>query len=681
MKTKMTVAASATVSMTAVLCAQTVNVEELGASIIVGEQQELNQVHSIEVAKERIELTPGGSSIIDSADWTGRVAKPEEIFQLDPGVYARSSGTGNDTRLSVRGSGLQRRFGDRGVSLLLDGVPINTADGSFYFRVIDPLSIDYIETFRGGNGLRFGATQLGGAIQIYQKTGANSPGGQTIAEVGSYETYRFRTEYGAQKDKWDYFLGYTFSETDGFRDRQNSETHNFNFNLGYQWSDTSQTRFHFLFNDSDALLASSLTEEEFRDDPQQSQPGINEATDRDLQTFLIGQVTKWGDKSSEWRFYTNYNYQDLDHLTGLGPFTFNNLVDFDIDELSTGLTGHHDYTFGGIENRLHVSASAEYGRNEVGGFSGFVGPFGEPGINQREDTATNAKLYFENDTILNKKHHLIAGLGYIWTERRRNVGALDENSTGFSSTQEGFLWKAGYLYEQSDKIQYFANISQSFEAAPFVEVEEPDIANPQEAITYEAGTRFQNDWLKGELTVYFAEVNEEFIFEELVAGSGLFDVTNADTTHFGIEAAAAIDLNTAFDLDLPMQLNFDLSYQLNDFEFTEGALDGNQIPVVSEHVIASKLTASNDKWRTSVSVDWLPSGLYADNLNTIETDGYAIVDLDLEYQLNPKVSLYGGVSNLFDESFVSTVTVNPTSDSFINPGDGRAAYFGVKVKW
>ncbi len=84
---------------------------------------------------------------------------------------------------------------------------------------------------------------------------------------------------------------------------------------------------------------------------------------------------------------------------------------------------------------------------------------------------------------------------------------------------------------------------------------------------------------------------------------------------------------------------------------------------------------------TSVSVDWLPSGLYADNLNTIETDGYAIVDLDLEYQLNPKVSLYGGVSNLFDESFVSTVTVNPTSDSFINPGDGRAAYFGVKVKW
>ena len=681
MKRQLTAVTSAVVPMTAVLCAQSAQVEELGSSTIVGSKQ-TNQVNNIELAKEKVSLTAGGGSVIDSASWTGRVAKPEEIFQLDPGVYARSNGVANDTRISVRGSGIQRRFGSRGVSLLLDGVPLNSADGSFDLRVIDPLSIDYIETFRGGNGLRHGANQLGGAIQIYQKTGANSPGGQTIVEAGSFETYRVRTEYGAQQGKWDYFLGYTFSETDGFRDRQNSETNHFNFNLGYQWSDTAQTRFHFLFNDSDALLSGSLTEEEFNDDPRQSEPGRDVNTDRDLATFHIGQVTKWGDESSEWRFFTNYLYQDLDHLTGFGLFTFNNLVDFDTDEFSTGLAGHHDYKIGNLNNRLYVSASAEYGRNEVGGFSQFItSPTQTPNVNDREDTSTNLKLYLENDSIVNDKHHWIAGLGYIWTERRRNIGSLDQNSSPFNSSQEGFVWKAGYLYEHSDNTQFYANVSQSFEAAPFSEADEPGVSNPQEAITYEVGTRFQNDWLKGEFTVFFANVNEEFIFEELVAGSGLFDVTNADTTHFGIEAAADIDLNRAFNFDSSVQFDLGLSYQLNDFQFTEGELDGNQIPVVSENVIVSKLSASTDKWKASASVDWLPSGLFADNLNTLETDGYAIVDLDLEYQLNSKVSLYGGVSNVFDEDFVSTVTVNPDSDRFRNPGDGRAAYLGVKVKW
>src|SRR3546814_7315090 len=52
----------------------------------------------------------------------------------------------------------------RGVSLLVDGIPINLADGSGDFQEIDPLMLSHLEVWRGANALRFGASGLGGAI-------------------------------------------------------------------------------------------------------------------------------------------------------------------------------------------------------------------------------------------------------------------------------------------------------------------------------------------------------------------------------------------------------------------------------------------------------------------------------------------------------------------------------------
>ena len=145
--------------------------QDLGESLVVGDGGDL--LAGIVQSDLRVRGISGGGSVVDSEDWRGRIVKPEEVFQFDPGVYARSSGTGNDSRLSVRGSGIQRRYGSRGVSFLIDGAPLNSADGSYYFRAIDPLSISHIESFLGGNGLRYGANQLGGAIQIHQKNGVS----------------------------------------------------------------------------------------------------------------------------------------------------------------------------------------------------------------------------------------------------------------------------------------------------------------------------------------------------------------------------------------------------------------------------------------------------------------------------------------------------------------------------
>ncbi|SHI42027.1 iron complex outermembrane recepter protein [Rubritalea squalenifaciens DSM 18772] len=654
--------------------------QTLEASTLTAQSPDL--LESIAKSEEQIASLPGGATITDSADWTGSIVKPEEIFQLDPGVYARSSGTANDTRLSVRGSGIQRRYGSRGISLLVDGMPANHADGSYYFRIFDPLSISYVESYRGANGLAYGGSQLGGAINVVQKNGLSHPGGQLLAEYGSYDSYRTAFQYGGSNEKWDWFAGYTYAESDGYRAHSSWASHQLNTSLGYHWSESALTRISLLFSDSDGLLTGSLTEDQYDDDPQQSSNAGTDL-DRDLSTIRIGQRTAWETANGAWQFSTNYQYLDFDHLTttkGLFFPKFDNLIDYDTDELSLNLRGRQSYSALGLKHTFRSNFDFIYGVNELGGSSAF----GAAGIVDRKETSRNLNVYLENTSHLTEQHNLIYGLGYVDSYRKREIRSADSTGlTRFDDSQNGFTWRAGYLYELDEKNQYFANISQSFESAPFSEL--GNIANPQEAITYEIGTRLApTNWLSGELTLYYSEVNEEFVYEETGPGTNVYNVTNADTTHQGIELAAHANLTEAFKLAGNTSYSFDLAYQLNDFTFDEGPAKGKDIPVVSKHVISSRITAgdSDGRWKAALSVDWLPDGLVADNNNTLSTPGYALWDLFGEYQVTENLSIYAGVDNLLDKKYVSTVTVNPDTSgtpAYINPGDGRTAYIGAKL--
>ena len=89
----------------------------------------------------------------------------KDILDYVPGVFAQPK-WGDDTRLSIRGSGLSRNFHLRGIQLYMDGIPINTSDGYGDFQEVDPTAYKYVEVYKGGNALQFGANSLGGAINF-----------------------------------------------------------------------------------------------------------------------------------------------------------------------------------------------------------------------------------------------------------------------------------------------------------------------------------------------------------------------------------------------------------------------------------------------------------------------------------------------------------------------------------
>ncbi len=642
---------------------------------------------SVEESLEKLETIPGGASVNNPEFWTGRTAAPEEIFQFSPGVYARSRGVGNDTRISIRGSGSQRQFGDRGLNLLIDGIPANDSDGSFYFRVIDPFGINHIEVFRGANGLSYGGSQLGGAINIVSKNGSDIEGGRLQVEVGSHDSYRSHFSYGGVEEAWDWYYGYSYVESGGYRDRQDFRTHQFNANVGYQWSDQAETRFYFLYSDSDAELTGSLTPDEFRSNPRQAQPGRASGVDRDLSTIRLGQRTKWDTKKGRWSFYTGYQYLDFDHLINQGDFRFNRLIDYDSDEFQTGLHGEEDWSLFGLDHKTIFDLRYHRGRQKEDGFGGFVRR-GEAPVIDRENIASQLQLYLENDFMFLDRHHVILGLGYIASHRDVSLNRNDETGDESGSlTDEGVVYRVGYLYELNEQTQVFSNYSQSLEASPFSEVGtslDPrfEALVPQIAQTFELGVRFEEEWAKGELLFYHASVNDEFVEEE--TSPGVSGTTNLDTKHQGIEAALTIDINKALGgTQAGVNVFLDQSYQWNDFTIEEGSNKGRQLPGISRHVYTGRLRVEDfqKRWKVNLSAEWAPDGLVVDNANTIETAGFINWRLSGEVDLNETVSLYGGVDNLFDKNYVNSVTVNPSSDSFINPSNGRSFYAGVKIKW
>ena len=120
-------------------------------------------------ARHAIEHVPGGVDLVEADEWRDSAARTlKDVLDYTPGVFVQPK-WGEDSRLSIRGSGLSRNFHLRGVQLLVDGIPMNAADGSADFQEIDPTAFAYSEVYKGANALRYGANSLGGALQFFPR--------------------------------------------------------------------------------------------------------------------------------------------------------------------------------------------------------------------------------------------------------------------------------------------------------------------------------------------------------------------------------------------------------------------------------------------------------------------------------------------------------------------------------
>lgn len=159
-----------------------------------------------------IRESPEAVSVINIKELQGRSVSLESVLNKTTGLkIERSGGTGSSSRIIVHGL-----EGNR-VQILLDGLPMNTNDGSFSLDEIPIDIIDRIEVYKSIIPARFGCDGLGGAINIVSKEFSTDYVDASY-EISSFNTHKASIFSRKNLPKSGILLGfggyYTYSDND-----------------------------------------------------------------------------------------------------------------------------------------------------------------------------------------------------------------------------------------------------------------------------------------------------------------------------------------------------------------------------------------------------------------------------------------------------------------------------------
>jgi iron complex outermembrane receptor protein len=626
---------------------------------------------------------PGGASVIDSATYkTGRSSTPQDALGLATGVFVQPRFGAEESRLSIRGSGLNRTFHGRGLLLMQDGMPINLADGSFDFQTLEPLATDHIEVLRGANAWRYGNASLGGAINYVAPTGKSAPPLDLRAEGGSFGYQRIGGAVAEDFGNADAYLSASEFSQEGFRDHAKQDSQRYFSNIGGRINDQLYTRLYLTHVESNSELPGSLTKAQMRQDAQQaSTSAIKGDQKRDLSINRIGNLTglELGN-GHRLELATYYTEKSLFH-------PIYQVLDIDSTDFGMRLTHRWDNGSGWA---WQAGVDASKGRNFQ---NNYVNVGGEKGrqVDDLHQTANNLNVFTELTAPLAEDWSLIGGL--TWLNQTRDVDdqlqcnafvtfkCIKQNDS-FNETYSGHIGRLGLLNNYSDELQLFANFSQSFEPPTFGEMTGGIIKAPnkaQTADTLEAGLRWQQGNLDVDLAVYHSRVHDELLSLSDAKGNPLGTVNADNTIHQGIELGSTL---TAGQFTLRGQ------YLLNDFRFDNDALYGdNQLPGMPSQFVKGGLLWQQDGFYAGPTAEWVPTDYNVDMADTLDADSYAIWGFKVGYQMPSGIDLFIEGRNLSDKTYAATtgIVTNAAADiakgkdpAVFMPGDGRAVFTGIE---
>ncbi|SEH69488.1 TonB-dependent receptor [Tardiphaga sp. OK245] len=646
-------------------------------------------------ALREIQQTPGGVALVTADAW--RTSTPsntiKDILDYVPGVFAQPK-WGDDTRLSIRGSSLSRNFHLRGVQLYMDGIPINTADGYGDFQEIDPTAYKYVEVFKGGNALRFGANSLGGAINFVTPTGRDPfPNGASV-DMGAFGFRRLQANTGGANGPWDGFITASTQSADGFRDHSNGEATRVSGNVGYQFSPDFETRFYLNANSVRQRIPGSVSKDSALNSPTTAAASnLTGDQQRNIDTVRLANKTTIRLDNTTIDFgvfgvdrhlmhpifqYLDYSYQDYG---GFAKVT-------------------DDRNIGGYRNVFVAGVNVINGRIDNNQYVNVAGQKGALTFSSI-DRSKNTSVYAENSFYFLPTVAVIGGTQFLYATRDRQ-DRLKPNGVDGSGSTEFNLWspKGGLLWNIDPTWQAYANVSRSAEVPSFGEsvsgrdssgANNPMIPftsiRPQRATTYEIGTRGRRPDLTWELTGYRAEIRDEL--QCIYSSNGSCNVSNADRTiHQGIEAGLGIAVfKGMFDAGpLPDKLWLNMAYTFNDFRFDNDATFGNNLlPGAPRHYLRAELLYKHaNGFYLGPNLEWVPEAYYVDSANTLKTEPYALLGLKAGVDNGGTYSGYIEARNVLDTRYIASASIlnqaTATSPLF-EPGTGRAIYAGVKARW
>ena len=677
----------------------------LNEVVITAKKSPSITVPSVAEKKEQLAKTiPGGAGVVDAEEYKrGRASTLKDALDFAPGVFVQSRFGAEESRLSIRGSGIQRTFHGRGLWLMQDGVPLNLADGGFDMQAIEPLATNYIEVYRGANALQYGGTTLGGAINFISNTGHTASPFQARFEVGSFNTRRGQISSGFVSGNTDVYASITSSQTDGFRDYSEQESLRIFANIGTKISANLENRFYLTWVDSKSQLPGSLLKAELESRPDMAAPGAREPTApgragfqrRDYQLLRLANKLTYSDGDNTLALSLFWSWKDLDHPIFQVIDQLSNDIGFDLR-----YDGRNHLL--GLDNDLTVGVNFMYGNAEDDRYNNVDGNRGAL-VAQNRLQSMNLNFYFQDQLHLTDTLSFIVGSSVTYANRDLNEETLFGLNNNDRQEFWGFSPKLGLLWEVTPKSQVYFNASRSFEPPSFGELTAVNGASPslvalrpQTATTLEIGTRGEAGRVAWDFSYYYAWLDDEMLTLG-VPGNATLTTNAGRTIHQGVEFALNADLlrnlTTSGDSDYD-RVVLRQNFLWNDFRFAKDARWGDRmLPGIPPFYYRAEMLYEHPcGFYMGPNVEWSPRRYAADLARTTFADPYALLGVKFGYRTKKGTSFFVEVRNLTDEAYAPTTGVvqdasiaptlaNPRPGAVFLPGDGRAFYAGVEFKW
>ena len=633
---------------------------------------------TVEAAEKDIEQTPAGVALVSAADFRDTPVKNiKDILEYVPGVIVQPR-MGDDARVSVRGSGLSRAYGNRGIAMYIDGIPLNTSDGLLDFFEIDPSAYQYVEVYKGANALRYGANALGGAINLVTPTGRDASALAGRFDTGSFGYVKGQVSIGGVSGSLDYFATVSAQSMDGYREHSDGNALRGNINIGYRVSPDADTRFYVYATSTNQRIPGEVTTEQALNSPRSANPvWVAQDQQRNVDSIRIANKTtlRFGPTTVELGAF--YNNRTVDHPI----FQY---LDFTVDDFGGFARAMDDRQIGGMRNRLTLGASLHNGTIDT---EQFVNVAAEKGalVGSTLDKSKNFSIYGDNALFVQPDVTLIIGLQYLHASRDRRDRFLSDGDQSGKETYDLWSPKAGVLWTVKPEWQVFANISRSVEV-PSYDVNiftNPTQLKPQRATTYEIGTRGKVAAIEWDLSLYQSEIEDEL--QCLTTGPfSACSAINADrTVHQGVEAGLGGAIPMA---GLGAGVAFNFAYTFSDFHFDADTLYGdNDLPGVPRHLLRGEMLFQHRSgFYAGPNVEWAPTRYFADNANSLTVDAYALLNFKAGFDAGGNWSAYIEGRNLTNEAYISTVAIAGVADensAIFNPGTGRSIFGGVRFSF
>lgn len=655
----------------------------VSADPLVSDREASLTVPSTAEATADIQRTPGGVEVVpDIAFKDGPAKTIKDALDWVPGVISQPR-YGDDARVSIRGSGLSRSYGNRGLNMYMDGIPINTADGLVDLFEIDPTAYRYVEVYKGANALRYGANSLGGAINFVTPSGSDALPFDGRIDVGSFGYRRAQASTGGANGPFDYFITASGQALDGYRDHSDGHQERLSANFGYQFSSDAETRFYINANSIRQRLPGEVTKASALHSPRTANAEFERLDQqRNIDSIRLANKTtlRFGSTTLDFGIFGVHRHV-------MHPIY--QWLDYRVNDYGGFVRATDERMIGGFNNRLIVGINVHNGKidneqyfNQTGAVKGALAA-------SNIDKSKNVSAYGENSFFFLPDMAIVAGTQFLHAVRDRQDRFLSDGDQSGSRSYDLWSPKIGLLWDVDSASQVFANVSRNaeiptYDANTFTTPASSNL-NAQTATTYEIGTRGQRRDITWDVSLYRADIKNELQCLTTAPWSPC-TVVNADrTVHQGIEAGFGVAfLKSIFASEDSFWLN--AAYTYNDFFFDGDARYGNNdLPGVPPHYIRTEaLYKRPSGFYAGPNIEWVPKAYYADNANQMKADRYTLLNFRMGYDRPIGWSGYLEGRNLFDTRYIANTAVAGTADAtseLFNPGNGRAIYGGLQYKW